>query len=172
MGKVRKFFEDFKKFISKGNVIDLAVAVIIGGAFGKIVASLVNDIIMPLVTGAMGANTLKELSLVIKPAVYSPDGLLITEALTLNWGSFLQSIIDFLIISFFVFLFVRMLSAAKSVAEKAAEKLIADKQEAEKAAEEAKTEAAKKEKTVPEEVRLLREIRDLLVREKGAGNRE
>ncbi|MFA5449103.1 MAG: large conductance mechanosensitive channel protein MscL [Clostridia bacterium] len=132
--RVRNFFSDFKKFISKGNIMDLAVAVIIGGAFGKIVTSLVNDIIMPLVTGAIGVNTITELSWVIRKAVVE-NGEIIQPALTINWGSFLQNIIDFLIISFFVFLAIRMLSVAKNVAGKIAEEA---KETAEKIAAEAR----------------------------------
>lgn len=117
MKKVKKFFADFKAFVSKGNVIDLAVAVIIGAAFGKIVSSLVNDIIMPLVTGAIGKNSLSELVWTLREAVVV-NGETVKEALTVNWGSFLQNIVDFLIIAFVVFLFVRVLTAAKNVAGK------------------------------------------------------
>jgi large conductance mechanosensitive channel len=101
-------FEEFKKFAIKGNMIDLAVGVVIGGAFGKIVTSLVNDIIMPImgfITGRINVSTLK---LVIRPE--SKD---VTE-LAIRYGQFLQSSIDFLIIAFSIFLFIRTLNRFKT----------------------------------------------------------
>ncbi len=119
MKRVKKFFADFKAFITRGNVLNLAVGVIIGAAFGKIVTSLVGDIIMPLVTRAMGAASLADLTFTLRPEVIV-EGVVIKEALTVNWGSFLQNIIDFLIIAFIVFLFVRLLDTAKSTTLKLA----------------------------------------------------
>lgn len=119
MKKVKSFFAAFKTFITKGNVLDLAVAVIIGAAFGKIVSSLVNDIIMPLVTAAVGKNSLAELVWTLRDTVIV-NGEIIKEALVIRWGSFLQNIIDFLVIAFVVFLFVRTLTAAQKAAEKLA----------------------------------------------------
>ncbi|MHB1155137.1 MAG: large-conductance mechanosensitive channel protein MscL [Eubacteriales bacterium] len=103
-------FQEFKKFAFKGNVIDLAVAVIIGGAFGKIVTSLVNDVIMPLVGIILGGINFKDLKYVITPA--SGD---IAEA-ALRYGAFIQSIVDFLIIAFSIFLFVQLISKTKKKA--------------------------------------------------------
>jgi len=115
--KVKNLIEEFKKFIAKGNVLDLAVAVIIGTAFSKIVTSLVNDMVMPLVTAAIGGQSLADLSWIIKPEI-AADGVVLQPALTIKWGSFLQNIIDFLIIAIIVFSFVKMLAAAKAASEK------------------------------------------------------
>lgn len=119
--------EDFKKFAVKGNVMDLAVGVIIGGAFGKIVTSLVNDIIMPLLGILLGGVSFTKLKLQVGGAV-------------IQYGSFIQSIVDFLIVSFSIFIFIRAIAKF-----------------AKKPEERAKEEAAEKK-----EVLLLTEIRDLL----------
>ena len=95
---MKKFFKEFKAFISKGNVFDMAVGLIIATAFNKIVSSMVNDIIMPLVTWGTGAASLADLSVTLRTTV-DP----VTEEvvkLTWNYGSFLQTVIDFLICSF------------------------------------------------------------------------
>lgn len=99
--------KEFKEFALKGNVIDLAVAVIIGGAFGKIVSSLVNDVIMPTIGKLLGGISFIDLKYVITPA--SGD---IAEVAIL-YGSFIQSIVDFLIIAFSIFLFIKLLSSRK-----------------------------------------------------------
>lgn len=99
--------KEFKAFALKGNVLDLAVGVIIGGAFGKIVSSLVNDIIMPLLGIILGSVNLKHLKWVIRPAVGE------TEELALLYGSFMQNIIDFVIIAFSIFLFIKLLTSFK-----------------------------------------------------------
>ena len=95
---MKKFFADFKAFITKGNIIDMAVGVIIGGAFGKIVTSLVNDIITPLISILTGKVSLTELKWVINEAVLDEAGAVVTPELALTYGNFLQNIIDFLII--------------------------------------------------------------------------
>ena len=92
--------KEFKKFAMRGNVVDLAVGVIIGGAFGKIVTSLVNDVIMPLLGLLLGGINFAEDKLLLREASGT------TEALYLNYGQFVQSVIDFLIISFSIFLFM------------------------------------------------------------------
>lgn len=92
--------KEFKKFISKGNVLDLAVAVIIGGAFGKIIASFVNDIIMPIIGIILGGINFSELSAVVGSA-------------TISYGLFIQAIIDFLIIAICIFLFVKLINKRK-----------------------------------------------------------
>ena len=108
MGKT-SFLQDFKAFAMKGNVIDMAVGVIIGGAFGKIVSSIVADVIMPPIGLLVGGVNFTDLKLVLKPAVME-DGKELAAAVTLNYGNFLQVTFDFLIIAFSVFLFVRLLS--------------------------------------------------------------
>ena len=107
-GKVKGFFSDFKKFISKGNILDLAVAVIIGGAFGKIVSSLVNDIIMPLIALAIGGSV-DSWKWVITPAqIDAATGEILAAENALRYGMFIQAIMDFLIIAFFIFLALRI----------------------------------------------------------------
>ena len=105
---MKKFFSDFKKFITKGNILDLAIAVVIGGAFGKIVTSLVNDIIMPLITLAVGGVSVADWKWVITEAVYDTSGNIITAESALMYGNFIQSIFDFLIIAFFIFIALRV----------------------------------------------------------------
>lgn len=109
MGNLRKFVEEFKKFIYKGNVVDMAVAVIMGGAFGKIVTSLVNDIIMPLISVAIGGLNVKDWKWVIRPAEVNTAGEVITEETALTYGVFLQNVIDFLIIAFCIFVMLKLL---------------------------------------------------------------
>lgn len=115
---MKKFWAEFKAFIAKGNVIDLAVAVIIGGAFNKIVSSLVNDVIMPLVSLAVGGADVKDWKWVITPAEYDTAGKQIVAETALRYGVFIQTIIDFLIIALTVFLIVKIFKATK---EKAAQ---------------------------------------------------
>ena len=103
--------KEFKEFAFKGNVIDLAVAVIIGGAFGKIVTSLVNDVLMPAIGIILGGVSFKDLKYVITPA----NGDVLESAIL--YGSFIQSIIDFLIIAFSIFLFVKLLNSRKKKEE-------------------------------------------------------
>jgi large conductance mechanosensitive channel len=104
---MRKFFQDFKKFITRGNVFDMAVGLIIATAFNKIVSSMVNDIIMPLVTYATGKASLAELSI---PLRYAVDG---SVSLSWNYGNFIQTMLDFLIIAFSVFIMVKIVTASR-----------------------------------------------------------
>ena len=99
---MRKFFAEFKAFISRGNIMDMAIGVIIGAAFGKIVTSLVNDILMPLVTWGLGAESLSALSIVLRR---DAEGV---ATLTWNYGNFIQTIIDFLIIAFCIFIIMKI----------------------------------------------------------------
>lgn len=117
---MKKLFSDFKKFISRGNVMDMAVGVIIGGAFGKIVTSVVNDIIMPLVTWALGANSLSDLSIVLRKTLTTDAAGNVSEVLlTWNYGSFLQTIIDFLIIAFCIFMFIKLITKSQEIIKEA-----------------------------------------------------
>ncbi len=106
---MKKLFKEFKDFISKGNVFDMAVGLIIATAFNKIVSSMVNDIIMPLVTWATGASSLDALSIVLKETV--KDGEIVR--LTWNYGKFLQTVIDFFIIAISVFVMVKLVNASR-----------------------------------------------------------
>lgn len=104
-----KFLQDFKEFAMKGNIIDMAVGVIVGGAFGKIVSSLVNDIIMPLVSLITGGDGYKNLKYVIteaRPA--TADGVAAVEEVAVNYGLFIQNIVDFLIIALSIFVALRV----------------------------------------------------------------
>lgn len=99
--------KEFKEFAFKGNVFDLAVAVIMGGAFGKIVTSLVNDIIMPIVGFLAAGTDFKALKYVLKPAVME-NGEVVVEEAAILYGLFIQNILDFLIVAFCIFLMVKM----------------------------------------------------------------
>ncbi|MBQ9922789.1 MAG: large-conductance mechanosensitive channel protein MscL, partial [Clostridia bacterium] len=99
-----KFLQDFKKFAMKGNIIDMAVGVIIGGAFGKIVTSLVNDVIMPSIGILLGGIDFKSLKYVITEATET------TPESAILYGNFIQSVVDFLIIAVSVFIFVKIIS--------------------------------------------------------------
>jgi len=98
--------KEFKEFVMRGNVLDLAVAVIIGGAFGKIIASLVNDILMPLIGLVLGGVNFSELAFTVGEAV-------------IKWGAFVQAIVDFLIIAFVIFMIVRAANRTKKKEEAA-----------------------------------------------------
>lgn len=107
---MRKFFGEFKKFITRGNVFDMAVGLIIATAFNKIVSSMVNDLIMPLITYATGASSLKDLSI---PLRYEFVEGVKTVTLSWNYGNFIQTVIDFLIIAFSVFLMVKIVNTSR-----------------------------------------------------------
>ena len=99
----------FKDFALKGNIVDMAVGVIIGGAFGKIVTSLVNDIIMPCISIMTSGVDFTQLKVVLKPEVLSEAGEVVTSGIFLNYGMFIQNIVDFLIIAFSIFITLRIL---------------------------------------------------------------
>ncbi len=104
-----KFLQDFKEFALKGNVIDLAIGVIVGGAFGKIVSSLVDDIIMPVVTICTGGDGFKNMKYVIKEgSAATADGVAAVEEVAVNYGMFIQNIVDFLIIALSIFVALRV----------------------------------------------------------------
>ena len=103
------FLKEFKAFALKGNVMDMAVGVIIGGAFGKIVTSLVNDIIMPPIGLLIGGVDFSNLKLVIKKAVVE-SGAEVAPAVTWNYGAFIQQVVDFTILAFCVFMMVKVMN--------------------------------------------------------------
>ncbi len=149
--------EEFKEFISRGNVLDMAIGVIIGGAFGKITSSLVNDVIMPVVSILTGGIEFKNWKIVLKEAVNGADGMIdATTEVAINFGSLVATIIDFLIIAFTVFSIIKLVNRFKNklLREEEAEKEV--EEEAEKEVEE------EAEKEPSEEVKLLTEIRDAL----------
>ncbi|MEA5018481.1 MAG: large-conductance mechanosensitive channel protein MscL [Erysipelotrichaceae bacterium] len=106
-----KLFKDFKEFAMRGNVVDLAVGVIIGGAFGKIVSSLVNDIIMPIIAVLTGGTNFTDLKIVLIPA---SDTVAETALL---YGSFIQNVVDFLIIAFSIFIVIKLMTGLKKKQE-------------------------------------------------------
>lgn len=107
---MKKFFTDFKKFITKGNVMDLAVAVIIGAAFSAIVTSLVNDIIMPLIVWIFPVQDLSSLSIVLRAATEAGG-----DALVWHYGNFIQAIINFVIVALIVFIMLKAVMGAKGI---------------------------------------------------------
>lgn len=115
---MKKFFQEFKEFAVKGNVMDLAVAVIIGGAFGKIVSSLVADIVMPPLGILMGGVNFSDVKIVLKEALMAGDAV-IKPAITLNIGIFLQNVLDFLIIALTVFVAIKIMGRVKRKLEPA-----------------------------------------------------
>ncbi|MBQ9911497.1 MAG: large-conductance mechanosensitive channel protein MscL [Firmicutes bacterium] len=139
-------FKEFKEFISKGNVMDMAVGLVTGSAFTAIVTSLVNDVIMPCIGVLVGGLNFTDLKITLKAA---KDG---AEAVTLNYGSFIQAVVNFLIVAFVIFLVVKAMNKMRAAAEK-----LVKKEEEEAAA------AAPEEP--PADIALLTEIRDLLKKE-------
>lgn len=137
--------KEFREFLSRGNVIDLAVAVIIGAAFSKIITSLVDDILMPLIGLVTAGKDISDLSIVLKPAIMEGTTIVSPEVL-LFYGDFLQNIINFIIIGFCIFLIVKFANKTKAALNK---------------------EETKKATPQPtKEELLLTEIRDLLKKEK------
>ena len=136
-----KFIQEFKEFAVKGNAVDMAVGVIIGGAFGKIVSSIVDDIIMPPIGWLIGGVQFSDLKITL-PQLSVP-GLEQTQAVTINYGNFLQTVFNFLIIAFCVFLMVKGIN---KLSKKKIEESVAPAPEPEPSKEE----------------QLLSEIRDLL----------
>ena len=137
---MKKFAEEFKAFIMRGNVLDMAVGVIIATAFGKITTSLVNDVFMPFLSWIFGARDMTALNVVVREAVMDGETV-VKEAITLGFGSFLGTIIDFLLIALVVFLLVKAFNKANEIAhrkEEAAKAAAAAAEEAAKAAEEPK----------------------------------
>lgn len=110
---MRKFFNDFKAFALKGNVMDMAIGIIIGGAFSKIVSSLVNDIITPIISILTGKVMLSDLKWVIQPAVYDAAGKVVTPETALTYGTFIQTVIDFFIIALSIFLMIRIITKTR-----------------------------------------------------------
>ncbi len=154
---MKKFFKEFGAFISRGNILDLAIGVIMGGAFGKIIASLVKDLLMPLIGLLIGGN-LAEMNVVLVEAEVDGLGNILVPATTLNYGAFIQTIIDFLIIALVIFIIVKAVMKARLLAEK----IKADRQKAEEQAAVAAAPAVPK----PTTEQLLTEIRDLLAKPK------
>lgn len=146
MSESKSLIQEFKEFVSRGNVIDLAVGIIIGTAFGRIVTSIVEDIIMPPVGAILGGVNFSDLKLVLQETYIENEKIM--PEVALRYGNFLQITLNFLIIAASVFLFVKLINRLKR----------------ESKAKELKEEEKLKEQVVPEseEVKILKEIRDSL----------
>lgn len=143
---MKKFFHEFKEFISRGNVMDMAIGVIIATSFGKITTSLVNDVCMPLIGMLIGGIDLSKLNILLKPAVLDEAGEVVSEAVTLGIGTFLTTIIDFILVALVVFLVIKGMNKFHDLAKK----------------KEAQAEEAAPAPEPTKEELLLTEIRDLL----------
>lgn len=139
------FLKDFKAFALKGNVIDMAVGVVIGGAFGKIVTSIVNDIIMPVFGFATAGIKFTDLKLVLSEAVMDAEGAVLTPEVAITYGNLIQQVVDFTLIALSIFVVIRLMT-------KATEKLKKKEEEV----------AVAEEPKGPTTEELLTEIRDLL----------
>ena len=145
MEKTKGFFAEFKEFIARGNVMDMAVGVIIATAFGKITTSLVNDVVMPAIGYLFGGGDLSQLNIVLRQEVLDAAGEVVTPGVVIGIGTFISTIIDFILVAFVVFLVIKTINGAQ--------RKMAKKKEEE--AVEAPPEPSAEEK-------LLTEIRDLL----------
>ncbi len=153
MKKGKAWVEEFKTFVMRGNVIDMAIGVIIGGAFGKISTSLVNDLLMPFISWICGTRDMSVLNLVVRQAELNPDGSVAREAIVLGFGTLLGTIIDFLLIALVVFLLIKAMNNAHRLFER----------------KEAEEEAAAEEEAPPAPTteELLAEILDELKKQNG-----
>lgn len=141
-----KFIEDFKKFAFKGNVIDMAVGVIIGSTFSAIVTSMVNDILMPIIGKLTSGINFSDIKIVLAEAVVDASGNVTTPENAIKIGSFIQAIIYFLLVALVLFLFIRGVNSARDKLKK----------------KEEEAPAVEEEPTPSQEELLLTEIRDLL----------
>lgn len=153
---MKKFFKEFRDFLNRGNVLDLAVGIIIGGAFNKIVSSLVNDILMPIISIPFNGDLTAKFAVLRGTASYATNdaGELIlvksADSVLLYYGRFIQSILDFIIIGFTLFVIIKVVIGLN---ERRKQKALAEKEPVEEVVE---------EPVISEEVLLLREIRDSL----------
>lgn len=162
---MKKFFEDFKAFITKGNVLDLAVGMIIGAAFNAIVKSMVNDLLMPIISLMFKGDVSQQFWVLQGTPIIDMAGNVTnpSEVVLLYWGQFLQSIIDFLIVGFTLFVIVKVVVKFQKMAEERKENLKAKYGEAEEEVLEEEPEEV--EEVIPEDILLLREIRDSLTKQ-------
>lgn len=137
------FRSELKEFLMRGSVVDMAVGIVVGGAFGKIVSSFVDDILMPLIATVIGEGQFSDLKVILKQAVLDAEGAELVPAVTFNYGSFIQTVVDFLIVGTSIFLVIKAMNSMKR------------KKVEEPAAPEPAPEPTKEET-------LLAEIRDLL----------
>ena len=115
---MKKMFNEFKAFIARGNVMDMAVGVIVATAFGKITTSLVNDVFMPFISWIFGTRDMTALNLVVRPEIVNEAGEVTQAAITIGFGTFVATIIDFLLVAMVVFMVVKAMNTAKAKMEK------------------------------------------------------
>ena len=140
---MKKFFAEFKEFAMKGNVVDMAIGVVIGAAFGKITTSLVNDVIMPLISRITGGVDFSAWKWVLKAAEVDETGAETVAEIAVNYGSFIAVVLDFLIIALVLFMVVKAINKLRTIGKKPEE-------------------PAEEEEPAPTSEELLTEIRDLL----------
>lgn len=140
---MKKFFAEFKEFAMKGNVVDMAIGVVIGGAFGKITTSLVNDVIIPLISRVTGGVDFSAWKWVLKAAELDETGAETAAEIAVNYGSFIAVVLDFLIIALVLFMVVKAINKLRTIGKKPEE-------------------PAEEEEPAPTSEELLTEIRDLL----------
>ena len=129
---MKNLITEFKEFISRGNVVDMAVGVIIATAFGKITTSLINDVIMPFIAWVTGSRDMTALNILVRPEIVDETGAVIQNAITIGFGTLAATIVDFLLVALVVFFIMKASNKAKAVAED-----LKKKEEEEAAAEEA-----------------------------------
>lgn len=117
---MKKFLSEFKEFIMRGNVLDMAVGVIVATAFGKITTSLVNDLFMPFISWLFGTRDMSALNLIVRPEIVE-NGAVVQEAITIGFGSFVAVVIDFLLMSLVVFIILKLFNKARAMTEKKVE---------------------------------------------------
>lgn len=115
---MKKLISEFKEFIMRGNVLDMAVGVIIATAFGKITTSLVNDLFMPFISWIFGARDMSALNLLVRPEVLNDAGEVVQEAIVIGFGSFVAVVIDFILVALVVFLVVKGFNKVRALTEK------------------------------------------------------
>lgn len=141
---MKKIIAEFKEFISRGNVMDMAIGVIVATAFGKITTSLVNDVFMPFISWIFGSRDMSALNVLVRPEVLNEAGEVVQEAITIGFGTFVGAVIDFVLVALVVFAIVKATNAARARLEKQ------------------KEEAPAVPPEPSNEEKLLMEIRDLL----------
>ena len=115
---MKKLITEFKEFIMRGNVLDMAVGVIIATAFGAITTSLVNDVFMPFISWIFGTRDMSALNIIVRPEVKDAAGEIVQEAITLGFGTFLATVIDFVLVALVVFTVVKSFNKAREMAER------------------------------------------------------